>query len=68
MSVQVSALMSDEFVAFSTKVAELHNHKKALVVEFKKIYETHKAELKSIDEQVIALQQEFDKWAATQGK
>jgi hypothetical protein len=61
-------LLSDEFVKFSTQIAELHAKKKDAMAAFKKVFEEHKALVKSFDEQAVSLQAEFDAWAAEKKK
>ena len=56
-------LLSDEFVAFSAKVNELHAKKKELESEFKNLYTAHKAKLKALDEEALQLKNEFDIWS-----
>lgn len=55
-------LLSDKFAEFSGRVTALHERKKELVAEFKKTYEAHKAEIKSIDEEAVNLHTEFSDW------
>lgn len=54
-------LLSDKFIEFSTKVNALHEKKKNLLLEFKKLYDAHKAQVKSIEEEAAALAAEFEK-------
>ena len=58
--VDVDVLLSDDFVKFSSKVSELHEKKKKLNADFKKLYEEHKESLKIIDGEATKLQKEFD--------
>jgi uncharacterized protein (UPF0335 family) len=58
--VDVDVLLSDDFVQFSSKVAELHEKKKKLNADFKKLYEEHKKSLKTIDGEAAKLQKEFE--------
>lgn len=53
-------LLSDKFVEFSTKVAALHEKKKALTLEFKKAFDAHKAQIKTLEEEAAALAAEFE--------
>ena len=57
-------LLSDQFAEFSGKVTALHEKKKELIAEFRKVYEAHKAEIKGIDDQSTELQGLFNEWAA----
>ena len=58
--VDVDVLLSDDFVQFSYKVSELHEKKKKLNADFKKLYEEHKKSLKTIDGEAVKLQKEFE--------
>lgn len=53
-------LLSDKFLEFSQKIASIHERKKALLVEFKKQFEAHKAQVKTLEEEAAALAQEFE--------
>jgi uncharacterized protein YggU (UPF0235/DUF167 family) len=61
-------LLSDKFVEFSQKISALHENKKRLSVELKKIVEEGKANLKKIDDEAVALTVEFETWQKEQGK
>jgi hypothetical protein len=52
-------LLSDKFVEFSSKVAALHEKKKSLNIEFKKVYEAHRVQIKAIEEEAATLASEF---------
>lgn len=54
-------LLSDKFIEFSAKVNALHEKKKALMLEFKKLYDAHKAQVKTIEEEAAQLAAEFEK-------
>lgn len=56
------ALLSDRFAEFAGKVTALHEKKKEMVADFKKLYEEHKAALRSLDEEALSLHQEFESW------
>jgi hypothetical protein len=53
-------LLSEKFLEFSQKIAVIHEKKKSLLVEFKKQYEAHKAQVKSLEEEAAALAAEFE--------
>ena len=53
-------LLSEKFVEFSQKIASIHERKKALLVEFKKQYEAHKAQVKTLEEEAATLAAEFE--------
>lgn len=55
-------LLSDKFVEFSQKVSALHEAKKQVSADLKKLVEEHKLKLKKIDDDVMLLQAEFDSW------
>ena len=59
-------LLSDKFVEFSAKIAAIHEKKKALVVEFKKAYDSHKAQVKQLEEEAAQIAAEFES-ASKQG-
>lgn len=61
-------LLSDKFAEFSGKINALHEKKKELVAEFKKVYEEHKAALKSIDEEAASLHSGFEAWQNEQSQ
>jgi hypothetical protein len=56
------ALLSDNFVEYSSKIVALHERKKELVADFKKLYEQHRLDVKALDDQAIELNIEFEKW------
>ena len=66
MTSEVDLLLTDEFVAFSGKIKEIHEQKKAKEVELKEIYERFKSELASLDQSAIKLNQGWEKWVAKQ--
>ncbi len=55
-------LLSDKFVEFSQKIASLHEQKKKVQNELKKIIEDHKQQLKAIEDEVAVLTSDFNKW------
>ncbi len=61
-------LLSDKFAEFSGKVTALHEKKKDMIAEFKRLYEQHKADVKAIDEEATNLQTDFNQWVADQAK
>lgn len=61
----LETLLSDKFAEFSGKITALHERKKELVTEFKKMYEEHKASVKSIDDEAMMLHNEFNEWQKT---
>jgi hypothetical protein len=53
-------LLSEKFMEFSQKINAIHEKKKQLLVEFKKQYEAHKAEIKLLEEEAASLATEFE--------
>lgn len=61
-------LLSDEFVTFSQRVAEIHAEKKSIKQQLKDFYEKSQARIKDLDAQAQALSEEFEKWKASSGE
>lgn len=59
MNLPANVLLSDEFAEFSGKITALHEKKKELMADFKKLYEKHKAEISGIDAEAQKLQDDF---------
>lgn len=59
-------LLSDKFVEFSQKISALHESKKTMNAEIKKIVEDHKTKSKKIDDEAAALTAEFTLWQQSQ--
>jgi len=59
---QTAHLLSDEFANFSGKITALHERKKEMQAEFRKLYEQHKAAVKEIDQEAAALLADFEQW------
>ena len=59
MDLPTNVLLSDKFSEFSSKVTVLHEKRKQLILEYKKMYEEHKAAVAAIDAEAIALQETF---------
>lgn len=68
MTLTPEILLSEQFVSFSSKIAALHEKKKELVAEFKKVYEEHKSQVKTIDDEAESLQNAFNEWANSKKK
>lgn len=66
MTLPPEVLLSDQFAEFSGKVTALHEKKKELIAEFKKMYEKHKADVKAIDDEAAGLQTQFTAWTQEQ--
>jgi predicted nucleic acid-binding Zn-ribbon protein len=59
-------LLTDEFVAFSAKIAAIHEKKKAKKAELKQFYDKIKAEEKELDEEAKNAEDEFQSWKKSQ--
>lgn len=64
----IDVLLSDEFVEFSTKIADVHSRKKSKQEELKTIYDKFKLEIKALDDEASELVGEFEAWKSTKGK
>ena len=63
MTMETEILLTDEFVAFSQKVTQIHATKKARQAEVKKLYDAFLLEMKGYDEQVAVLKTDWEKFA-----
>ena len=59
MNLPANILLSDDFAEFSGKVTALHEKKKEMNANLKKLYEEHKAAIAAIDAEAVALQNTF---------
>ena len=57
-------LLSDEFVEFSAKIADLHAKKKQLTAEIKSLIQKHQKEIADITEEAQKLTNEFEEKSA----
>jgi hypothetical protein len=53
-------LLSEKFVEFSGKIAAIREKKNNLVLEFKKLYDAHKAQIKTLEEEAAHLAADFE--------
>jgi hypothetical protein len=53
-------LLSEKFVEFSGKIAAIREKKNNLNVEFKRLYDAHKAQIKLLEEEAANLAAEFE--------
>jgi len=53
-------LLSGKFVEFSGKIAAIREKKNNLNVEFKRLYDAHKAQIKLLEEEAANLAAEFE--------
>lgn len=58
----INLLLTDEFIAFSGKIAQLHAEKKKKKQELKSFYDKIQAELAALDGQAKAIATEFEDW------
>jgi len=59
MNLPANVLLSDDFADFSGKITALHEKKKEMSANFKKLYEDHKAAVAAIDAEAEGLQNDF---------
>ena len=59
---EADVYLSDEFAEFSGKVTALHERKKELFAEFKKLWDEHKVATKAIDDEALELKNNFESW------
>jgi hypothetical protein len=59
---EVELLLSDEFVAFSGKIADIHKQKKQCQEEFKKIFDSYKASMSEFEKAAAEAQNEWETW------
>ena len=64
----IEFLLTDEYVKFSQKIAELHALKKSLKEDFKKKYAEYQEQLAGLDKQATDALVDFDKWKDIQSK
>jgi predicted nucleic acid-binding Zn-ribbon protein len=67
MSESLEFLLTEEFQVFSQKIKEIFDRKKSKQDELKQIYDKIKVELKAIDDEAKALQQEWEAFKASKG-
>lgn len=65
MTLTPEILLSDQFAEFSGKVTALHEKKKELTAELKKVVEDFRGKIKAIDDEATDLQSNFNNWAAS---
>lgn len=61
-------LLTDEFVAFSTRIARIHEEKKIKKQELKEFYEKIQADLKVLDSEAKDEEEIFQNWKKSQEK
>ncbi len=68
MSDDIGLFLSDEFVHFSKKIAEVHAKKKEMQVKLKEVYAKFQKEGTKLDEEAKLLQSDWETWKAAYGK
>jgi hypothetical protein len=59
-------LLSDEFVAFSKTIAQVHEEKKTLEDGFKKLFDEYKARKKDMEGKVAEASAQWEAWKKEQ--
>ncbi len=63
---EIELLLSEEYIAFSAKIAEIYNAKKIAKDEFKKKYEEFQNYVKTLDHDAGVALEEFESWKSQQ--
>ena len=64
----VDYLLTDEFVAYSQKIAEIHANKKAKTEELKQVYATIKKQIEELDQAAVDATMVFEEWKSQKVK
>ena len=64
----IEHLLTEEYVAFSQKIASIVAQKKTAQEDFKKLYDAFKAEVATLDQAAQALVTEWEDWKAQKQK
>lgn len=64
----LETLLSDEFVDFSKKVADIHARKKDLKVEYQRVQAEFQKDLANLNQEAHQAQAEFDAWQESKVK
>lgn len=59
---EMNWLLTDEFIAFSEKIKDIHERKKAKKAELKSFYDKIQADIKTLEEEAKDAEDEFQKW------
>jgi transcription antitermination factor NusG len=62
MMEEMNWLLTDEFVAFSAKIKDIHERKKSKKAELKAFYDKVQVDIKALDEEAKDAEDEFQKW------
>lgn len=65
---ETELLLTDEFLAFSQAVASVHEEKKVLEEEFKKLFENYKNKKKELELKVSSASEKWEDWKKKQLK
>lgn len=66
MADELNWLLTDEFVAFSEKIKDIHSRKKAKKQELKEFYEKILLDFNALDEEAKDAEDAFHKWKTRQ--
>lgn len=67
MSDEMNWLLTDEFIAFSVKIKDILDEKKAKKAALKIFYDKIQTEIKALEEKAKDAEDEFQKWKTSQG-
>ena len=59
-------VLSEEFVSFSQKIAEIYAEKKKVKQELKEFYDKSQGKLKELESKASSLQDDFESWKKSQ--
>jgi len=65
MSEDTNYLLTDEFIAFSSQIREIHEKKKAKKLELKSVYDKIQEEIKALESQAKEAEAEWQKTKST---
>lgn len=68
MTEDVQLLLTEEYIAYTAKIADIFAKKKIKQEEVKKIYDNYKQELEVLNTEAAKAQEEWEEWKATQVK
>ena len=62
MTEDVNLLLTEEYIAYTAKIADIFNKKKAKQEEVKKIYDNYKQELEVLNAEAAKAQDDWEDW------
>jgi len=62
MADEMNWLLTDEFVAFSAKIKDIHERKKTKKSELKAFYDKIQVDIKALEEEAKDAEDEFQNW------